>query len=26
MKHVTVKKDHTGAWYACLNIEQDAAE
>jgi putative transposase len=26
VKHVTVKKDQTGAWYACLNIEQDAPE
>jgi len=24
MKHVTVKKDRTGAWYACLNVEQDS--
>ncbi|WP_299265976.1 RNA-guided endonuclease InsQ/TnpB family protein [Halorientalis sp.] len=26
VKHVTVKKDRTGAWYACLNVEQDAPE
>jgi putative transposase len=26
VKHVTVKKDQTGAWYACLNVEQDTAE
>ncbi|MFB6178258.1 MAG: RNA-guided endonuclease InsQ/TnpB family protein [Halorientalis sp.] len=26
VKHVTVKKDQTGAWYACLNIEQEAPE
>ncbi len=26
VKHVTVKKDRTGAWYACLNIEEDAPE
>ena len=26
VKHVTVKKDQTGAWYACLNIEEDAPE
>ncbi|MEF8882974.1 MAG: transposase [Halapricum sp.] len=26
VKHVTVKKDNTGAWYACLNIEQDTPE
>ena len=24
VKHVTVKKDRTGAWYACLNVEQDS--
>ena len=23
VKHVTVKKDKTGAWYACLNVERD---
>jgi len=22
VKHVTVKKDRTGAWYACLNVER----
>ncbi|WP_136716537.1 RNA-guided endonuclease InsQ/TnpB family protein [Halorientalis salina] len=26
VKHATVKKDKTGAWYACLNIERDAPE
>ena len=26
LKHVTVKKDKTGAWYACLNVEQDAPD
>lgn len=26
VKHVTVKKDQTGAWYACLNIEEGAPE
>jgi len=26
VKHVTVKKDRTGAWYACLNVERDAPE
>jgi putative transposase len=26
LKHVTIKKDRTGAWYAGLNIEQDAAK
>ena len=26
VKHVTVKKDRTGAWYACLNIEEGAPE
>ncbi|WP_373222095.1 RNA-guided endonuclease InsQ/TnpB family protein [Halorientalis marina] len=26
VKHVTVKKDRTGAWYACLNVEQKAPE
>jgi len=26
VKHVTVKKDRTGAWYACLNVEQDTPE
>ena len=26
VKHVTVKKDKTGAWYACLNVEQEAPE
>ena len=26
VKHVTVKKDKTGAWYACLNVEQDAPD
>jgi len=26
VKHVTVKKDTTGAWYACLNVEQDTPE
>ena len=26
VKHVTVKKDKTGAWHACLNVEQDTPE
>lgn len=26
IKHVTIKKDKTGAWYACLNIEREAPE
>ena len=26
IKHVTVKKDRTGAWYACLSVDQDEAE
>jgi len=26
VKHVTVKKDRTGAWYACLTVEQDTPE
>jgi len=26
VKHVTVKKDKTGAWYACLNVERDAPD
>ena len=26
VKHVTVKKDKTGAWYACLNVEGDTPE
>ncbi len=26
MKHVTVNKDQTGAWYACLNVEEGAPE
>ena len=26
VKHVTVKKDRTGAWYACLNVERDPPE
>ena len=26
VKHVTVKKDETGAWYACLNVERETLE
>jgi len=26
VKHVTIKKDKTGAWYACLNVEREAPE
>lgn len=26
MKHVIVKKDETGAWYACLNVERGAPD
>jgi len=26
IKHVTIKKDRTGAWYACLNVEQDTPD
>ncbi len=26
VKHVTVKKDKTGAWYACLSVERDTPE
>ena len=26
VKHVTVKKDRTGAWYACLNVERDTPD
>jgi len=26
VKHVTIKKDKTGAWYACLNVEQETPE
>ena len=26
VKHVTIKKDKTGAWYACLNVERGTPE
>ncbi len=26
VKHAIIKKDKTGAWYACLNVEEDASE
>jgi putative transposase len=26
VKHVTIKKDKTGVWYACLNVERDTPE
>jgi putative transposase len=26
VKHVTIKKDRTGAWYACLNVERDTPD
>ena len=26
VKHATIKKDKTGAWYACLNVEEDTPD